>query len=97
MDTANVDDRAKQFLEFTSDLLEENGVTSEELRDQCCYDLFDTMKKSFKAKALDPGADQDKFLYSMADSIDKAGIKDPAIQEEIILKFLVKFKRIGGM
>jgi hypothetical protein len=97
MNSDKVDPKAKAFLEYTSEMLEEHGILLKEVRDQCCYDLFETMKKSFNVAALDPGADQDKFLYAMADSINKAGIKDPSIQEEIILKFLVEFKKVGGM
>jgi len=97
MDASKVDPRAKEFLEYTSNMLEEEyGVVSKEVRDQCCYDLFETMKRSFNAKALDPGADQDKFLMQMAKALKTAGILDETTQEDIIIRFLTKFKRIGG-
>jgi hypothetical protein len=96
MDTSKVDHRAREFLDYTDGILKEHGITSKELRDQCCYDLFETMKKSFNQAALERGQHQDKFLYEMAGSLLKAGIPDEEIQEEIIIQFLAKFKRIGG-
>lgn len=96
MDTNKVDPRAKEFLDYTSALLEEHGITNKERRDRCCYDLFETMQKSFNLNALSPGKSQDEYLMKMAGCIADAGIQNEDIQEDIILKFLVKFKKIGG-
>ena len=96
MDTSKVDPKAKAFLEYTSQLLSDAGVVSKETRDQCCYDLFEAMTKSFTVNALNRGCDQDKFLGMMAESLKRAGVTEEADQEEIILKFLKKFKSVGG-
>ena len=96
MDTSKVDPKAKDFLDYTANMLEEYGIVDPKTRDQCCYDLFETMKKSFNMKVLDSGASQDKFLQKMANSLAQAGIKDETTQEDIIIQFLAKFKRIGG-
>lgn len=96
MDTSKVDPKAKEFLDYTSALLEEHGITNKERRDRCCYDLFETMQKSFNQNALSPGKSQDEYLMKMAGCIADAGIQNEDIQEDIILKFLVKFKKIGG-
>ncbi len=97
MNANKADPKAKAFLEYTSKLLEEHGISSKEVRDQCCYDLFETMTRSFNQAALDRGPVQDKFLMEMAASLHVAGITVESEQEEIIIKFLAKFKRISGM
>jgi hypothetical protein len=97
MDTTKVDDRSKEFLAYAEKLLETHGVKSKEIRDQCCYELFETMTRSFKVATLDPGKDQDKFLMEMADALAKAGIVTEMEQEHVIIKFLEKFKSISGL
>ncbi len=97
MDTSKVDPKARVFLEYVSKLLEEHGVSNKEVREQCCYDLFETMTRSFNQAALDRGPVQDKFLMEMAASLHVAGITVESEQEDIIIKFLAKFKRISGM
>lgn len=97
MDTSKVDPKAKAFLDYVSGLLEEKGVSSKEVRDQCCYDLYETMIRSFNQAALDRGPVQDKFLMEMAAALHVAGITIESEQEDIILRFLAKFKRISGM
>ena len=97
MDPSKVDPKAKAFLEYVSQLLEEHRVSNKEARDQCCYDLFETMTRSFNRAALDRGPVQDKFLMEMAESLRVVGITTESEQEEIIIKFLAKFKRISGV
>ena len=96
MDTSKVDPKAKAFLDYTSDMLEKHGVPDKKTRDQCCYDLFETMTRSFNQAVLDSGPAQDKFLMEMAASLATAGIATESEQEEIIIRFLAKFKRISG-
>lgn len=75
-------------------LEEKGGITDEEIRKKCGYEMNEILRKSFKSLL---GPCPDATLLLMAGVLEKYGVKDSVVQEDIIMDYLVTLKEIGGV
>ena len=86
---------ATNFVTIMLKVLEtKGGIANEKDRNSCGYEMNEILRKEFKSLL---GPNPDTTLLKMANVLERYGVKDPVVQEDIILDYLTTLKDLGGV